>query len=212
MILATSFRLTDDHYLMAAIDPKPAATVVLVRESRDDIEVLMLLRDRNLAFNAGNWVFPGGKIDPRDYLSDNVAREYQAALRAAVRETQEEAGIELIHEHLIHTAHWTTPEHLPLRYSTWFFLCPIYHQVEVVVDDCEIRDFRWISPADAMREIESKQLQVPHPTRVTLRDLLEYSTLDQVLTGIGKQEIRIFPENSPYYRPSEMGVMDVYDL
>jgi len=197
---------------MTVIEPKPAATVVLVREKSDDIEVLMLLRDRNLAFNANSWVFPGGKIDPHDYLPDNMALEYHAALRAAVRETREEAGIELVHEHLIHTAHWTTPEHLPLRYSTWFFLCPIYRQVEVVVDDCEIRDYRWISPAKAMREIESQQLQVPHPTRVTLRDLLGYSTLDQVLSGIGKQEIRIFPENSPYYRPSEMGVSDVSDL
>jgi len=196
---------------MTAIEPRPAATVVLVRESRDDIEVLMLLRDRNLAFNAGSWVFPGGKIDPLDYLPEHAALEYHAAVRAAVRETREEAGIELVHEHLIHTAHWTTPEHLPRRYSTWFFLCPIYHQVQVVVDDCEIRDYRWISPANAMREIESSQLQVPHPTRVTLRDLLDYSTVEQVLSGIGKQEIRIFPENSPYYRPSEMGVSDVSD-
>jgi 8-oxo-dGTP pyrophosphatase MutT (NUDIX family) len=196
---------------MTAIEPKPAATVVVVREISDDIEVLMLLRDRNLAFNAGSWVFPGGKIDPADYPRDDSALEYHAAMRAAVRETREEAGIELVHEHLIHTAHWTTPEHLPRRYSTWFFLCPIYRQVEVVVDDSEIRDFRWISPADAMREIESRQLQVPHPTRVTLRDLLDYSTLDQVLTGIGSRDIRVFPENSPYYRPSAMGVTDVSD-
>ncbi|MBT8146692.1 MAG: NUDIX hydrolase [Gammaproteobacteria bacterium] len=193
-------------------EPKPAATVVLVRESRDDIEVLMLLRDRNLAFNASSWVFPGGKIDPRDYHpdhSDKQALEYRAARRAAVRETHEEAGIELVHEHLIHTAHWTTPEHLPLRYSTWFFLCPIYHPVEVTVDDCEIRDYRWIRPATALTEIESRQLKVPHPTRVTLRDLLEYSTIEQVLAGIAQQDIRVFPENSPHYRPSEMGVQDV---
>ena len=194
---------------MTAIEPKPAATVVLVRESNDEIEVLMLLRDRNLAFNANSWVFPGGKIDPRDYDADGRAFEFRAARRAAVRETQEEAGIELVHEHLIHTAHWTTPEHLPRRYSTWFFLCPIYQQVDVVVDDCEIRDYRWISPANAMREIASKRLRVPHPTHVTLRDLLDYSSLDQVLAGIGKQDIRVFPENSPYYRPSEMGVVDV---
>ena len=196
---------------MTAIEPKPAATVVVVRESRDDIEVLMLLRDRNLAFNAGSWVFPGGKIDSRDYHPDSNVFEYHAAMRAAVRETREEAGIELVHEDLIHTAHWTTPEHLPRRYSTWFFLCPIYQPVEVVVDDCEIRDYRWISPAQALEEVASNQLKVPHPTRVTLRDLLDYSTLEQVLAGIGEQDIRIFPENSPYYRPSEMGVIDVTD-
>ena len=194
---------------MPVIEPKPAATVVLVREARKNIEVLMLLRDSNLAFNAGSWVFPGGKIDRQDYHLLPDASEYRAAQRAAVRETREEAGIELITDHLIHTAHWTTPEHLPRRYSTWFFLCPLYEQVDVVVDDCEIRDYRWITPGQALQEVENHQLKVPHPTRVTLGDLLEYSNLDQLLAGIEKQEIRVFPENSPYYRPSEMGVLDL---
>ena len=51
------------------------------------------------------------------------------------------------------------------------------------MDDCEIRDYRWISPADALAEIESERLKVLQPTRVTLRDLLEYSTIEQVLAG-----------------------------
>ena len=196
---------------MTAIEPRPAATVVLVRERSDTIEVLLLLRDRNLAFGPDSWVFPGGKIDSGDYLAADNTFEYHAAIRAAVRETHEEAGIELAHKDLIHTAHWTTPEHLPRRYCTWFFLCPIYQQVNVVVDDCEIRDYRWISPSQALQEVESRQLKVLQPTRETLRDLLEYSSLEQVLAGIGRQDIRIFPENSPYYRPSEMGVGDFAD-
>jgi 8-oxo-dGTP pyrophosphatase MutT (NUDIX family) len=193
------------------VEPRPAATVVLVREARTDLEVLLLRRDENLAFTPGCWVFPGGKIDPQDYPSESGTGEYQAALRAAVRETREEAGITIDHRHLIHTAHWTTPENLPLRFSTWFFLCPLYEQVEVTVDDGEIRDFRWISPVRALQEVARRELKVIHPTLVTLQDLRHYSSLDELLAGVSGQGIRVFPDDSPHYRPIEMGVADVPD-
>ena len=126
-----------------------------------------------------------------------------------MRETREEAGIDIAHEHLIHTAHWTTPEHLPLRYSTWFFLCPVLAQVDVVIDDGEIRDYRWISPTRALREVASQKLKLTHPTQATLQDLQHYSSLEAVLQGVAEQSVRVFPDNSPHYRPIEMGFSDV---
>ena len=90
--------------------PTPAATVVLVREGMQRPEVLLLKRNENLVFNGGCWVFPGGRIDPEDYLEAGSSMEYPAACRAAVRETREEAGILIREDHLIHTAHWTTPD------------------------------------------------------------------------------------------------------
>jgi len=193
---------------MPVSEPKPAATVVLVREARNDIEVLLLQRDIRLAFSAGCWVFPGGKIDPEDFREAGTL-EYHAARQAAVRETREEAGIVINPDQLILTAHWTTPEPLPLRYSTWFFLCPLYQPVEVVIDDSEIRDFRWLSPTRALREVQQQALKVIHPTRSTLQDLCHYSSLDETLAGITRQPVKVFPENSSHYRPIEMGVSDV---
>ncbi|MBY5161839.1 NUDIX hydrolase [Salsipaludibacter albus] len=89
----------------------PAATVVVVRDHVDGLQVL--LQERALAsdFVGGAWVFPGGKVDPRDAevaserlgpvdLSAVHARlgaatpgETRALLVAAVRETFEEAGL-----------------------------------------------------------------------------------------------------------------------
>jgi len=196
---------------MEEVEPRPAATVVLAREGPASVEVLMLLRDRNLAFNAGSWVFPGGKIDRQDYAPDRPDLEYQAAINAAIRETREEAGIHIERKHLIHTAHWTTPAHLPRRYSTWFFLCPIFEQVEVTIDDGEIRDYRWVAPSQALEEVEASGFKVPRPTRTTLEDLRPYTSLDALLHGVSRQRIRVFPENSPYYRPLEMGFTDGQD-
>lgn len=190
-------------------EPRPAATVVLVREAAQGIEVLLLLRDGSLAFSPGCWVFPGGKIDPQDYDHRVNAREFHAARRAAVRETREEAGIIIDQEQLIHTAHWTTPENLPLRFSTWFFLCPLYHPVEVAIDNCEIRDYRWVSPATALAQVASNELKVIHPTRATLEDLQHYRSLGDTLAGIAGQAVRVVPNNSPYYQPIDIGNTDV---
>ncbi|WP_428628066.1 NUDIX hydrolase [Sphingopyxis sp.] len=78
----------------------PAATLVIMRPSEEDgpDEILMVKRSTTMAFAAGAVVFPGGRVDPDDYL---VARQQApelgeadgAARVAALRETLEETGL-----------------------------------------------------------------------------------------------------------------------
>jgi 8-oxo-dGTP pyrophosphatase MutT (NUDIX family) len=78
----------------------PAATLVIMRPSDDGgaDEILMVKRSTTMAFAAGAVVFPGGRVDPDDYL---VARQHAPALDeadgaarvAALRETLEETGL-----------------------------------------------------------------------------------------------------------------------
>ena len=86
------------------MDPVPAATVVLVREA-SNLEILLLQRNTKLVFHGGHWVFPGGRLDKSHYEYSQENLEYPAALRAAVRETREEAGVDIEENDLIHTAH-----------------------------------------------------------------------------------------------------------
>tara|TARA_B100001057_G_scaffold124171_1_gene122912 strand:- start:9249 stop:9842 length:594 start_codon:yes stop_codon:yes gene_type:complete len=193
---------------MSDTEPVPAATVVLIRENTEqqELEVLLVQRNARLVFHGGHWVFPGGRLDNEDFGDAELPRlEYPAALRAAVRETREEAGIEIAEEQLIHTAHWTTPPKLPRRFCTWFFLCPLYQAVEVKVDNDEILDYRWLSPNAAIAAAESDSMVLPRPTLTTLRDLSGHATLPSLLSGLARAKIRVFPENSLYYRPKEMG-------
>ena len=47
--------------------PRPAATVVLTRDSSEGrMEVLLLRRNRSSGFVPGAWVFPGGRVDAAD--------------------------------------------------------------------------------------------------------------------------------------------------
>jgi 8-oxo-dGTP pyrophosphatase MutT (NUDIX family) len=96
--------------------PKPAASVVLVRDalpgSPEPLEVYMIRRNRNMKFLGGYYAFPGGKVDLADGVPDAVARcrgiapaEAEALLTGregvpalafwvtAVRELLEESGV-----------------------------------------------------------------------------------------------------------------------
>lgn len=46
--------------------PRHAATVILLREERGQIEVLLTRRHQDMAFMGGMWVFPGGTLCPAD--------------------------------------------------------------------------------------------------------------------------------------------------
>lgn len=95
--------------------PRPAATVVLLREAAAGPEVLMLQRTKGAAFLAGAYVFPGGALDSADGdarllrrvtgLSDAQASTVLGLASgglpywvAAMRECFEEAGILLAHD------------------------------------------------------------------------------------------------------------------
>ena len=77
-------RVMADH---VDVPIKPAATVMLLRDTAAGPEVFMLRRTKNAVFAGGMYVFPGGKVDPADGEGDEAYRI------AAVRECYEEAGV-----------------------------------------------------------------------------------------------------------------------
>jgi len=103
-------RFTDDE-----VAPRDAATVVLLRDGAEGIEVFMLKRNLNSDFVGGAYVFPGGGVDPEDRADDldavcegradadastriGVERGGLAFWVAAIRESFEEAGVLLAYD------------------------------------------------------------------------------------------------------------------
>ena len=71
----------------------PAATLIVVREQpAGPPELLMVERSRGMAFAAGAWVFPGGRIDEADRQLGKATGIDPAAV-AAIRETVEETAV-----------------------------------------------------------------------------------------------------------------------
>lgn len=69
------------------IPVRPAATVMLLRDTEGGLEVFMLRRTTAAAFAGGMYVFPGGRVDPADGEGD------EAFVVAAIRECYEECGV-----------------------------------------------------------------------------------------------------------------------
>src|SRR3954452_15907385 len=96
--------------------PRVAASVIVMRDSDAGPEVLLLQRNPNARFMGGAWVFPGGAVHEED--GDAEA----APVRAALRETEEEAGLQLGGtDALIPFSRWITPAEVKIRFDTWFF-------------------------------------------------------------------------------------------
>lgn len=188
--------------------PRPASTVVLVKETANELQTLLLLRNSALVFEGGAWVFPGGKVDPGDYpvevspgakpAAQDPEILMQAAINAGIRETREEAGLDIDPGRLIHIAHWTTPAGMSRRYATWFFLCPLQECPAVVVDDDEILDYQWISPATALAAHGEGRIRLPVPTAHTLKRLVPFNSLASLCADMRSSAIHVFPENSEY--------------
>ena len=90
-----------------AVTPVPAATLMLIRDGADGLEVFMVERHHQIDFATGALVFPGGKIDKADFepgirdRCENAGRfsEIELALRVGgIREAFEECGVLLAHD------------------------------------------------------------------------------------------------------------------
>lgn len=172
----------------AGDDPAtPAATVLVLRDSDDGPEILMVQRNSKGTF-ASNWVFPGGKIDPEDF--DDSGDVLAASRTAAAREAIEEADVVVDAATLIPFSHWMPPIDIPRRFSTWFFATASPEGVDgdVTIDGGEIVDHLWVTPAQALARHEAGEVGLVPPTWITLYHLANFSTTADALTWIADRE------------------------
>jgi 8-oxo-dGTP pyrophosphatase MutT (NUDIX family) len=167
----------------------PAATVVLLRNSADGLETLMVRRSSKLEFAGGMWVFPGGRVDPDDIPPDGDVIE--AARRAAVREAREEADLVVDGDALVPFAHWVPPPVTAKRFATWFFLGPA-PEGAVTVDMGEIRAHRWIQPADALARRDAEEIELAPPTWLTLHRLADHPDVASAMADAREHEPEFF--------------------
>jgi len=224
--------------------PRPASTILLLRDSknREEIEVFMMVRHYEIDFNSGALVFPGGSVDPGDHDIASKPELYAGgegldgpALGfriAAIRETFEESGIllakprgsnELVSaaraaeigaafraapdnnqiflkiltdngmlltlNELVPFAHWITPEGMPKRFDTHFFLAAAPPEQVGAHDGKESTDSIWLSPREALAGGESGRFKLPFPTTRNLIKLGKHRTVKAALDEARQSKI-----------------------
>jgi 8-oxo-dGTP pyrophosphatase MutT (NUDIX family) len=78
-------------------------------------------------------------------------------------------------------SYWITPEALPKRYSTRFFLAAMPDDQDALHCGGELTDSCWMSARDALRAEREGSMLMHFPTIMTLNDLAPHESLDAML-------------------------------
>lgn len=220
----------------------PAASILLVRDGRGGLEVLMMERAKTMRFAPGAFVFPGGKVDKRDtelwrwrknILNERIPPSDAAFRIACVRELYEELDVlygcpatpttitrSIPFEHaltngsqqislrsLVPFAHWVTPETMPRRFDTHFYIAPDHGYI-AKHDGNEAISFQWVKPREILSEWEADKVPLMFPTRLNLMKLARSSTVNAALLAARQAPVvRILPELSKSGRKIDLTIL-----
>lgn len=189
---------------------------MLVRDGSAGIETFALRRAATMAFAPGFWVFPGGRVDARDYAVEidfgpvperdlaHRASTDVAGVRAlyacAVREVTEEVGITLAGngpagELRIDPAvlpiidHWVTPEPEPIRYDVRFLAALVPDGQEAVLTTTEADHAEWCPATRAVDRFRAGEMPMLPPTIATVQYLASFPDCAAMLDDAARRTV-----------------------
>ena len=120
------------------------------------------------------------------YSEENLARfnAYRQALnqhKGSLVEMARAERLTLATDHLGYFAHWITPEVMPRRYDTHFFLTTAPAEQEAAYDRLETSEGVWIQPAEALARYQSGDFPLVFATIHQLRDLATFTNVKEAL-------------------------------
>lgn len=180
--------------------PVPAATVMLLRDADEGLQVLLMRRHAASGVLGGVHVFPGGKLDPADRTlptTDVSAAHVQALAEpaldaataaalylAAVRETCEECGLRLDVASLWPWSRWITPRQPSVtnkRFDTRFFVAAAPADQEARHDNHEATEAVWLTPREGLQRYWDGAIDLAPPQIMSLAQLAKLSDVPQAL-------------------------------
>lgn len=187
--------------------PRDAASLLLVRSDGAEPRILMGMRHARHRFLPEAYVFPGGAVESDDWRGGRRLRIHpddksrlmhslsearaHALFWAAIRETHEETGIDLLPllgsgsgkgpvdaRAMRYVARAITPPYRPIRFDARFFLLRAHNFPGDLGGDHELSDLRWVSIA------ETKELPLARITRMILRHIAPAILSDQEVSPV----------------------------
>ena len=138
----------------------------------------------------------------KDLVDAKRASEIEAHHRVALAERKTtflevltESGMVLALDALVPYARWITPEGMPKRYDTWFFLAAAPPEQLGAHDGRESTDSLWLSPHEAVAGGESGRFKLPFPTTRNLIKLGKQRCVKAALEDAKKTTVvTVMPE------------------
>jgi 8-oxo-dGTP pyrophosphatase MutT (NUDIX family) len=175
-----------EHYNPgAATTPRQAASVILLRDGEQRLELLLVKRTPKARFMGGVWVFPGGAVDAGEGDGDDAHRA------AAVRELREEAAIALDGPgELVKFSRWITPAQVQIRFDTHFFLARLPDGQQPAVDGEEVVELGWFTPDAALQEHRDGRIALVFPTIKHLEQLSGFRSVQELLDHARRRDVQ----------------------
>jgi 8-oxo-dGTP pyrophosphatase MutT (NUDIX family) len=136
-----------------------------------------------------------------DLVDARRASEIEAINRTALCDGQitflkvlTDNGMLLALDELVPYAHWITPEGMPKRFDTWFFLAAAPPEQAGAHDGKESTDSIWVSPREALEGGETGRFKLPFPTTRNLIKLGKHASVKAALDDSrGKPVVTVMP-------------------
>lgn len=203
--------------------PIAAASIILLRDGAAGPEVFLMRRAAQSDQLGGNYVFPGGKIDPADASEARLSQlggalqTLQAALAepgltvqeagalylGAARELHEEAGVELHPADLPHClapwSRWITPRMpshaMTKRFDTRFFVARMPDNQHAQHDNHETTESLWLTPRVAIHRYWDGHMAMMPPQVMSLAHLSRFESVAAVFShAVSRPPPTIEPE------------------
>jgi 8-oxo-dGTP pyrophosphatase MutT (NUDIX family) len=174
-----------DAYLDGAMEDADmkAIQVASIREAFEECGVLLARPKGSEALISGERL---AELEPyRDKLHKG---------ELTILEFLEREDLRLACDTLVHFAHWVTPEMMPKRFDTHFFLAAAPADHLAVHDGHESVDSVWIRPADAIADAEAGKRTVIFPTLRNVEKLGTAATVaDAMAAAASSTPVRVLP-------------------
>lgn len=99
------------------------------------------------------------------------------------------ANLRLATDFLSYFAHWITPEGMPKRFDTHFFLTTAPADQLATYDHLETSEGIWVSPSDALARSERGEFPLVFATIHQLRDLTAFNSVQEAIASTTRQPV-----------------------
>jgi 8-oxo-dGTP pyrophosphatase MutT (NUDIX family) len=150
-----------------------------IRELFEEAGVLLAYHDtKMLAVNAAN--------SPRF----EAYRQAFNARRGSLVEMARAERLTLATDCLNYFSHWITPEGMPKRFTTHFFVTSAPSEQQAVYDELETSEGVWIAPSEALARFERQEFPIVFATIHQLRELAAFSSVAEALATSARTPVR----------------------
>ena len=155
-----------------------AIEVATIRESFEECGILLARRQGDDA------LIPGAELHALAHYRQSLEKGDTNMATFCATE-----GLELAIDQLVRFAHWITPDMMPKRFDTHFYLAPAPADHVGVHDGHESVDSVWTTPVDAMAAEKSGSRTIIFPTLMNLEKLGAFDRVEEALAVTRETDI-----------------------